>query len=463
MSSCKFKRDDLGERDMKDFEIKSDAIGIWKAGVAAVDGSRLVEEAVRVDGRELQVGNKRYDTEDFDRLIVVGFGKASAAMAVGLERALGEHLSEWSIESQINVPDDCVIETKKLNVEACRPRGENLPTEEVVVATRRIVELIGSASGNDVVICLISGGGSALLEMPVEPLTLKELRETTSFLSGHGADIYELNAVRRLVSQVKGGGLAAISRAQVIALILSDVVGDPIEVIASGPTMGSTSELYASDVLAKFDPTRENISENVWSVVESTEQHVKSHSIESEAGEMTNLVIGNIDTAMNAAAEKARELGYAVDGCEANGSEGDVDSVGRKIPGSVSELLNRGGKRCLIRGGETTVRLCDTPGLGGRNQHLVLAALDQFLDSAIPAGKFCLLSGGTDGEDGTSAAAGAMITLSDVERMRSSREAVQQSLASCDSHRFHESQQTTLTVGRTWTNVCDLRILLVNG
>jgi glycerate-2-kinase len=266
---------------------------------------------------------------------------------------------------------------------------------------------------------------------------------------------------------VKGGGLAPASRgAPIISLILSDVIGDCLDVIASGPTVDSISRLRAVDVLNRFDSLRNELPPEIWSVVETKTKRIRK--IDQEL-DVSNFIVGNIETALKAAREKASELGYTVEAVTVSGNEGDAGEVGKEIAGQILHLANRAGKVCCLAGGEPTVSLCDNPGQGGRNQHLVLSLISAILPSVGElSGAFCLLSGGTDGEDGNVSVAGAVVDSDSIRHLsRSAKQIkceVSESLRRCDSHSFLSKYDLVFRVPRTFTNVCDLRVLLVaNG
>jgi glycerate 2-kinase len=445
--------------------LRDDAIAIWKAGVAAVDARKLVREFVSVTDDRFQIGDQIFSHGEIERIVLVGFGKASGAMAVGFEQALGDPLlKRIPVVGLVNVPEDKVFETQVVPVVGCRPPGENLPTPGVLSGTRRIIEFVRSAGPNDLCVCLISGGGSALLECPVDPITLDQFRIATSFLSNAGASIYELNAVRRVISQVKGGGLAMASGgASVLSLIVSDVIGDNLDVIASGPTVEPSSDVSAIEVLERFDPGRTGLPETVWAVVESDS---KPKTKFADDLKVSNFVIGNIKTAILAARQRAIELGYQVEIEEPSGNEGDAGTVGRGVAIQIAQMSVKPGLHCQIMGGETTVALCVKPGQGGRNQHLVLSALEAIMNFQLdPKSEFCLLSGGTDGEDGNVPVAGALFdsqwigSITDSQRPELVGE-IGFYRERCDSHSFFSKHDLLLQVPRTFTNVCDLRIVL---
>lgn len=447
--------------------IRDDAIAIWKAGVAAVDARKLVQDFVSVTGDTLKIGGQVFSISEIERIVLVGFGKASGAMAVGFEQALGDPLlNHISVVGLINVPEGEEIETRVVPVVGCRPPGENLPTQAVLSGTGRIIEFVRSAGPRDLCICLISGGGSALLEKPVQPITLDQFRTVTVFLSGAGASIYELNAVRSAISQVKAGGLAMASGgAPVISLIVSDVVGDNLEVIASGPTVEPSTELKAMSVLKKFDPDQTHVPKTVWEVVKSNSIGKTKFGVDLK---VSNFIVGNVKTAMVAAHQKAVEIGYKVELSEPSGNEGDAALIGRSVAIQIAQASVNPEPFCQIMGGETTVALCDAPGQGGRNQHLVLSALQAIMKFQLDSqSEFCLLSGGTDGEDGNVPVAGAWfdsewIGSINESRRRALHAELSSALERCDSHAFFSNHDLLLRVASTFTNVCDLRIVLSN-
>src|SRR5262245_35204909 len=231
-------------------QLRYDALAIWHAAVAAVRSDRLVQDNVRVEGEWLHVGDESLELKSIARIAVVGAGKAGAGMAAGLAAALGPQvLAEKQVAGWVNVPADCVPHAnptrergKAIHLHAARPAGLNEPTADGVYGTEKILEIVRSLGPQDFCFCLISGGGSALLPAPVEGVSLAEKQALTRLLSAGGANIQELNTVRKQLSRIKGGGLARTCRAgRLISLIISDVLGDPLDVIASGPTVPDRS------------------------------------------------------------------------------------------------------------------------------------------------------------------------------------------------------------------------------
>ena len=363
----------------------------------------------------------------------------------------------------INVPEGTEKPIKNVTVHPARPAGVNEPTEAGVEGTRQILKLAQDASSRDLLIALISGGGSALLPAPTSGITLEDKLAVTRFLSGAGADITELNTVRKHLSDVKGGGLLRASRAgRLITLVLSDVLGDPLDLIASGPTVtDSSTKADAIAVLEKFDRGR-RLSPSIYRVLESDETTEVTPTSESHT-----IILGNNAVAVDEAGIRAESLGYNHAMQSATTCEGAAEDVGKLLAEMTVRML-RDEKQvdCLITGGEPTVRLADESirGRGGRNQQLVLAAY-QYLRGANLRDdeweRFAILSGGTDGEDGPTDAAGAILCES-VHRAAVERGLdVDEHLSRNDAYSFFEKAGGLLFTGPTGTNVCDLRVVVV--
>jgi glycerate 2-kinase len=441
-------------------QLRSDAERIWRAGVAAVQPSRLIREHVRVDGDVLHVDEEPIQLHLVGRIAIVGAGKASGAMAVALEEVLGIRLlAEKNVTGWVNVPDDCVVPTQRVQLHAARPAGINEPRPEGVVGARRILELVGSLGPTDLCICVLSGGGSALLPAPVPEITLDDKVRVTRLLSAAGANIEQLNTVRRHLSLIKGGGLARACRAgRLITLIISDVLGDPLEAIASGPTVSSTTT--ASDALRVLTELKLADEPSIASLVEYLRRRspvvedAKPHCM------VTNQIIGNNATAVDAAGIEAERLGYSHAMISAMAPEGPAEEVGQHLAEMALRMRRDAGPDCLISGGEPTVTLVEESrrGQGGRNQQLVLAAIEWLGES----NGIVLLSAGTDGEDGPTNAAGAFVT-EDVVRIAAERGLKpQEYLARNDAYKFFEISGGLFITGATHTNVCDLRVVLVD-
>jgi len=448
--------------------LRDDASAIWQAGVDAVRSDRLVQDAVQVRGEHLIVGDRQLTLGEIRRLAVVGCGKAGAGMAAGLEAALGEplmqdkHLTGW-----INVPDDCVRTLQRIHLHGARPPGVNEPTAAGAAGAERILELVRSLGVDDVCLCLISGGGSALLPAPVEGITLDDKLAVTRILSAAGANIRQLNTVRKQLSRIKGGGLArACGAGRLIALIISDVLGDPLDVIASGPTVAdSSTPQQALEILDQFQARQAGVSPRVFQVLERAATQGPTAG-RSATCDVTHRVIGNLATAVAAAGREAERRGYRTRTVAMQQLEGEAEQVGRALAAEALAMRAARGPQCLIHGGEPTVKLVASScrGLGGRNQQLVLAALEYLTDKQRDSARgITLLSGGTDGEDGPTDAAGAVLDENVLAAAAGQRLSASEYLARNDAYHFFEPLRALLLTGPTHTNVCDLRVVLTAG
>ena len=378
-------------------------IGMFNAALAAVDPYRAVLRFVEIKGSRLQVAGASYGLDAFERILVVGAGKATARMAQAIETLLGK----WVSAGLIVVKEGHTAPLEIIEqVEASHP----VPNEAGEAGTKRILEMVRAANEKTLVICLFSGGGSALLVAPAEGLTLQDKQDATSLLLKAGASIDEMNAVRKHLSAVKGGRLAqAAYPAQIVTLLLSDVIGDRIDVIASGPTAPDESTFAdAQSVIAKYRlgekmPPRvsDYLKRGAGGQVAET---VKGSDLCLE--QTRNVIVGAIGLALDAAAENTRQLRIPAIIISAE-LQGEARSAARFLAQSARATLSelRAGERCcLLCGGETTVVVTGT-GRGGRNQELALAfALEvEGMEGVL------LLSAGTDGNDGPTDAAGALV------------------------------------------------------
>lgn len=445
-------------------QLRDDARQIWWAGVEAVQPARLVPEHLAVDVRSFWVGDREFDLDAFERIVIVGAGKASGAMTVAAENVLGDSLLQSKrVSGWVNVPADCVEPTRAVKLFAARQVGVNEPTAAGVEGTREILRLVASLGPRDFCLCLISGGGSALLTAPSAGISLATKAALTREIAARGGDIRQLNTVRRELSDVKGGGLARACRAgQLATLILSDVLGDDLELVASGPTVPrEPTPTAALDVLAELDllnhPAGKLAAESLRAASLQRKQGRSPGPRDDER--VFNLVIGNNATSVDGAGIEAERRGYSHAMLSATAPERTAEEVARWLADTATSMRSTPGPDCLISGGEPTVHLAPEAerGRGGRNQQLALATLASLDDW----GGLALVAGGTDGEDGPTNAAGALVDeqiaaaagrqgLDPLEYLRRN-----------DAYSFFEQAGGLIKTGPTKTNVCDLRVLCV--
>ncbi len=423
--------------------MKKHALQIFRAALDAADPQHAVLRHVQSDGRVLIVGKQRYSLTDIDRVFVVGAGKASAGMASAVERLLGRRITD----GLVNVPDGVTARVRRTKLHTAR---HPLPDERGIAGAHKIAELAHQAGVRDLVIALISGGASALLPAPVPGLSLEQKQSITKALMNGGATIHELNAVRKHLSTIKGGQLAALAYpARVISLIFSDVIGDDLDVIGSGPTVGDrTTCVQARAILDKYGV--EVAPELLQETPKPNDDRLKRTQ---------NLIIGSNRLAIDAAAVRARELGYKPLVLSTM-IEGETREIANMHAAIVKEILanNRPAKRpvCILSGGETTCTVRGS-GSGGRNQEFVLAAA-----IALQGAKDIeIFSGGTDGLDGPTDAAGATADGDTVARAAALGMDARAFLNDNDSYHFFAPINGLVKTGPTGTNVMDVRAILI--
>ncbi len=424
------------------------AAAIWRAALAAGDVTPLLRHRLRLSGRTLSAGPLALDLDRVRRVLVLGAGKAGASMARAVESILGERVSEGFVV----VKDGYRLPTVRIEIAEA---GHPVPDRRGLAASARLLALAESARAEDLVIFLVSGGGSALTPAPVPPITLEEKQALTRLLLAAGATINELNAVRKHLSRFKGGLLArAATPAAILTLALSDVIGDPLDVIASGPTAPDPST-YA-DALAILE-RRGVLDRTPRSIVDRLRTGVAGAAPETpKPGDpiferVTNLVVGNNALVVDAAAAAAERLGYrphvltrSLQG-EAREVAGDLLARARALAGPAA----------LIAGGETTVTVRGS-GRGGRCQEFALAAaLGLQSDESL-----VVLAAGTDGTDGPTDAAGGLVDAATVARGRAAGVEAVQALADNDAHAFLTAAGAAVVTGPTNTNLLDLYLIL---
>lgn len=429
---------------------------LFDAALARVDAGAAVRRALVRDGRRILVGPLR---EDFTppaggRVFVAAVGKAAEQMAGTASGILGDLLAGGvGIAKQVTgAPTGAV---------AMLEGGHPIPDERGLRASRRLHQLLTATRPSDLLLLLVSGGGSALLTMPAPELTLADLRLTTDLLLRAGADIGELNTVRKHLELLKGGRLATMTSARIVALVVSDVLGDPLDVIASGPAVGDASTYR--DALAIL-VRRQLLDAVPPSVSARLRAGLRGEVPETPAPDdpgferVTSYIIANLPLAAAGLADRAQELGYAVDVLDL-AVEGEAREVGAALGWRARELARENGApRCLIGGGETTVTVTGS-GLGGRNTEVALAAALE-LDGAPGV---AVASLATDGDDGATGSAGAVVTSATMERARRLGLEAGEFLRRNDSGTFFKEVGGLLRTGPTGTNVADLHLTLVDG
>jgi len=430
---------------------------IFQAGLRAVEPRRAVTSHVSRQEERLKAGNRTYDLKTFDRVFLTGAGKGGAPMARAVEELLGDRLTE----GRIVVPYGHGAALEKTRVYEA---GHPVPDEAGWRAAREILQWLGQAGEKDLVICALSGGGSALLPAPAPPVTLEQKQATTRALLECGATIHEINALRKHLSLIKGGGLArAAWPATVLSLILSDVAGDSPEVVASGPAAPDGSRFRDCLEIVRRYELGDRLPPQV---VDRLRRGAEGSIPETPEPDdpvfqrVQNVVVGNNRMALLAARDEAASLGLATLVLSST-IQGEAREVARVLAAVGRETVASGlplaPPACILAGGETTVTLRG-PGKGGRNQELALGAALE-LDGCQGV---ALLSAGTDGTDGPTDAAGAMVDGSTCARAREKGLDPRDFLQRNDAYSFFRQTGGLLKTGPTFTNVMDVILVLAS-
>jgi len=400
---------------------------------------------------------RRLNPWRFQNIFVIGAGKASARMAAAIEKVPRLRIAG----GLLNVKYGHTARLRRVELNEC---GHPVPDENGVAGARRIAGIAQAAGPHDLVICLISGGASALLSLPADGISLADKQATTKALLASGADIHELNTVRKHLSAIKGGQLARMaSPASVLTLLLSDVVGDELDVIGSGPTVPDRSTFVeALEIVKRYGLTRRlpkavrrRLERGAAGRIEETPKPGDAAFARTK-----NVIVGTNRGAVNAAAKAARALGFRTVVLSTM-IEGEARTIAL-VHAAIAREIRASGQpvkapACVISGGETTVTLSKEHGLGGRNQEFVLAAVREIdgLKNVV------MLAAGTDGTDGPTDAAGAIADGRTIARAAAARLDSRAMLARNDSYHFFESLSDLIRTGPTGTNVADVHILLV--
>ena len=498
----------MGPTPSRTDALRRDAQAIWTAAIAAVLPTVLLEKRLAIgkrghpadellfDGRSL---NPPVRLDSIDRVSVVGAGKAAAQMASGVEQLLGrQRLDRHRTTGVVSVPEGSAVPLSHIHCRETRPAGANIPTALAVAATQEMISMLSTLGPNDLAIAVVTGGGSALLVAPREGVSLEDTIAVTNFLSAAGATIQELNAVRQAASTVKAGGFARACHAgRLVVLVLSDVVGDRLDVIASGPCMPIPSPareafailnrygVVAAGVASQFVRWIESEATGVPDVGGSQKAASADGSWTTASGcRVSHLLIGSNETAVQAAAAEAIGRGYTIqdrgetiqdrgytipdrDGHDPDAAKASVEAetIGWRLAVEAVGLWQaaRDGRRplAIIEGGEATVRVPADHGTGGRNQQTVLAAMDCIGSSGGPWPEGLLIASvGADGEDGPTDAAGgysdaAIATLAIAHDLDVTNAAMR-----CDAYPLLNAVGGLIRTGPSGTNVADVRIVL---
>ena len=456
-------------------------IRIFKEATKSVLPHNRIRNLLKIQGNQLKIQNQTYDIPK-DGITIVGFGKAVIGMAAELQRQLKPEQIKVAILSVPHGIQDCLqpdqIPQASEKFKIFHGAKNNIPDEAAMKSATNIKETVEKLTTEDLLIVLVSGGGSALLPLPIDPLNLEDKIQVTKNLSSKGANIQELNSVRIHLSELKGGKLAQKSKAKVLSLILSDIIDDPIELISSGPTVEPKNLQNPIEIIEKYD-------------LKIKPEILKKLNQKQTIGHLDhvqNVLIGNNKIALKTGLEEATKsnfqsfiltsrlsgeaklVGEYFANLAFNAEIQDYDKVEyflQKLqtePETINDIIEAlkrrsGNPLCLITGGETTVKVIGS-GKGGRNQEMVLSFLMN-LSKLCPTQKSTFLSAGTDGIDGPTDAAGAIISTPIITNESLN---LKDYLYNNDSYSFFErfqKGQNLIKIGHTGTNVMDIQMLLI--
>jgi hydroxypyruvate reductase/glycerate 2-kinase len=428
---------------------------IFRAGVDSVLPDKMIRSIFKLESDTLYISKHIFQLSEINHIYVIGAGKASALMAKEVENILGNRISE----GHIVVKHGHAIDLEYIRVTEA---GHPTPDSHGLQATSSIIDMIFKAEKQDLVICLISGGGSSLLaDLPID-IALIDLIEMNQFLINSGATIHEINAVRKHVSQVKGGQLAkTIFPATLVTLILSDVIGDSLDVIASGPTSPDPMTFFdAINVLEKYcvlNQMPSSIIKHLYKGLHGVIPETPKPG-DSVFDNTHNLIIGSNRIALEAAQKKAFEMALqtTIVTSELNGDSVQAAEYIVQYAIDVQRDDNQQKPVCLLFGGETTIQVLGK-GLGGRNQHLALCS-SRLLENRRG---ITILAAGTDGNDGPTNAAGAVVDGETYGKAMSLKIDPNKFINEFDSYHFFKQVGGHIITGSTLTNVMDLVVVLV--
>jgi len=442
-------------------DLRACALDILAAVLDAAHPHQLMSDALNLQGTILHISGLRgsrikLDLTEYERVVAVGAGKATAPMAGALEDLLQARLEGGVISVKYG-------HTTPLDHIDVREAGHPVPDESGIAATGEILSTLFSLGADDLVFVMLSGGGSALLDAYPDPITLDDAQATFSVLLNSGAPIHEINVVRKHISSVKGGQLARMAQpATVITLVLSDVIDDPLDIIASGPTVPDPSTF--GDALAILE--RYGVREKIPAVVmERLEQggrgEIPETPKEGEEGwdRCATFLIGNNQLAVDTAAERADALGLKPMIITST-MEGEASQVGREMAETLKRTLESeeplSPPCCLIAGGETTCTIKGAYGKGGRSQELALAAARELSGTDLAV----LLAAGTDGTDGPTDAAGGVVDGMTADKGLEAGLVLEEHLEGHDAYPYLQQTGCLIRTGPTMTNVMDVVLLL---
>ena len=455
--------------DQSQLELRKIGLESLEKAINAVKPEILVNAAIKVQGNKLHILGDIFNLDDYDKIYVIGGGKATAEMAFTMEKTLLFHSN--FIGGIINIPEGLEIDKKQISSKIILNFASHpIPNENGLTGTRKMMEIVEQSTQKDLIICLISGGGSALLPLPKEGVSLGDLQIINSLLLASGASIHEINTIRKHLSDFKGGNLAkklyTSSKATLLSLIISDVVGNKLDSIASGPTVPDLTTFNEAIVILKKYKILGKIPSSSKNVLE---QGLNDEKLENPKpnnacfDNVHNYLIGSVKSAAEEAISYLKELNYNVH-YFSNEIIGEASEFGRNLLPLIKNTLKKENKAekmgniALIGTGELTVTIKGN-GIGGRNQEMLLSLLVSMINNNF-SGKFLIIAVNLDGIEGNSEAMGAILDNHSLNQVISNKVDPQEYLSNNNSNSFFKIVKSEIITGPTGCNVNDLIIAL---
>jgi len=459
--------------DKQNLKLRKNALDLLERSIQAVKPKILVEKALKIQGERLFINGDEYNLEDFNKLYIIGGGKATAEMAFSIENILAKY-SNIEYEGIINVPKTVLVESELSERSKIRINyaSHPIPDEIGLKGTKDMMKIIENSLDNDLILCLISGGGSALLPLPKEGISLDDLQEINSLLLASGASIHEINSIRKHISDFKGGNLVkklySSSKAYLISLIISDVVGDNLDSIASGPTVpDSTTFKESVEILKKY--------EIYYKIPSSIKNHFEVGLTNNELEtpkpgnlcfhNVKNYLIGSIKLAVDKIIPILKNQGYNTS-YFSDKIMGEAMEFGKSLFNLISQKIKEAitidslRNIALIATGELTVKI-KGKGIGGRNQEMLLAFLDCAKERGIDY-DFLVIGANIDGKEGNSEAMGALVDNYVLKKAITRRIDIKNYLNLNDSNTFFKLLKSEIITGPTGANCNDLLLILIH-
>lgn len=420
---------------------KSIAREIFKDALEASLPKSFISKYVAIKGDTLNVGDDSYKLNNYNNVYLFGSGKAAFTMAEEMEKLLGEKIYKGLIVAPKT--------EKKLTIVKVEEGSHPLPTQKSFDAAKKLIEMMQEMQEDDLFIYLLSGGSSALIELPMEAIKLEEFQETTELMLHNALEIHEINCIRKHISQIKGGRLAQKTKAQGIVLVLSDIIDDDLYAIGSAPLYADKTTFQEAKNILEEKDILSRMPDSVQSLLNAGVNDLIEETPKEQMKNIKHYLLASNALALNAAADSAKGFGMSVE-VVAESMQGDVVDMVK----SMVQTVKKSHADCLLFGGECTVKV-DGNGQGGRNQHAVALMLREMCDQGL---NISFLSAGTDGIDGNSDAAGGVVSQTDCAKIEA--DTLKGYIKNFDSHSCLKSLDSLVITGPSGTNVIDIAIII---